>query len=59
MKREHFSNLTVNERTAQLDAKLDTLLAIAEALQERSGQTDAGTSEEGLAFEMSCPFTNR
>ena len=46
----------MNERTSQLDAKLDTLLAIAEALQERSGQRNAGTSEEGLVFEMSCPF---
>lgn len=57
IKREHFSNLTVNERTAQLDAKLDTLLAIAEALQQRSGQTTSEPLEQGLAFEMSCPFT--
>lgn len=56
MKREHFSNLSVNERTAQLDAKLDTLLAIAEALQERSGQRNAEPAEQGLEFEMSCPF---
>lgn len=54
-KREHFS--TVNEKTAALDAKINMLLTIAQALQNRTqDNTETSDTITGIDFSYSCPF---
>ena len=52
-KKEHFN---VNERSAELESKIDILLTIANALKQRTASQGSQGTGTGLAFEFSCPF---
>jgi len=54
-KREHFN--TVDQQADLLSSKIDTLITIARALQNRKETTVEGSETiEGIPFNFSCPF---
>lgn len=55
-RKEHFNN---NIKAAELESKIDVLLTIAKALQNRTSNDQSQSSEgtiEGIAFNFSCPI---
>lgn len=57
-KREHFNS--VDQKAELLSSKIDTLITIAKALQNRKELTSEDTNTiEGISFNFSCPFDAR
>ena len=51
-KKEHFN---INEQAARLEAQIDSLTAVAEALKSRTSVNQA-SSRETITISKSCPF---
>jgi hypothetical protein len=53
-KKEHFN---INEQSARLEAQIDSLTAVAEALRARSSSSGGGSNtQEPITISRSCPF---
>ena len=52
-KKEHFN---INEQAARLEAQIDSLTAVAEALRSRNNQNSNTNRPEPIIISRSCPF---
>jgi len=52
-KKEHFN---INEQSARLEAQIDSLTAVAEALRARSASSESNNQPTPIRISRSCPF---